>query len=323
MADAAEVVRNPGGEVLASYIDHARAYSQASKAPNTRRAYRSDWSAFEAFCRRHTQESLPASPQTVALYASALASAGKVKANTITRSLSAISQAHQLAGLPSPTHEALVRTVMAGIRRLHGTASHGKAPVSPEMLKRLLRHLPDDVRGMRDRALLLMGFAGAFRRSELVALEVKDIQFLPEGLAVTIPHSKTDADGMGEIIGIPFAKDEGACPVRALRAWLANSGVEEGPVFRAVDRWTGVSRRPIESHRVAIIIKQLAAKAGFDAAAFSAHSLRSGLATAAAEGGASERAIMDQTRHRSLRQVRRYIRRGSLFRDNPFQNTGL
>lgn len=323
MAASTAVVPVPGDESLACYLENARTYSQASKAPNTRRAYRADWAAFERFCREHAQVSLPASPRTVALYASALAGSGRVKANTITRHLSAISQAHQLAGLPSPTREALVRTVMAGIRRVHGTAVRAKAPVSPELLKRFLEHVPQDLRGMRDRALLLVGFAGAFRRSELVALRVKDVQFVPEGLAATIPHSKTDADGAGEIIGIPYGKDEVTCPVRALRAWLENSGVEEGPIFCAVDRWTGVSRRPLEDHRVALIIKKLAAKAGCDPAAFSAHSLRSGFATAAAEGGASERAIMDQTRHRSLKQVRRYIRRGSLFRDNPVRNTAL
>ncbi len=312
-----------GDDSLTGYLENARTYSQASKAPNTRRAYRSDWSAFERFCSEHAQVSLPASPRTVALYASALAGSGSLKTNTIARHLSAISQAHQLAGLPSPTGEALVRTVMAGIRRVHGTAARGKAPVSPELLKRFLEHVPQDLRGIRDRALLLVGFAGAFRRSELVALQVKDVQFVPEGLAATIPHSKTDTEGAGEIIGIPYGKEEATCPVRALRVWLENSGVEDGPIFRAVDRWTGVSRRALEDHRVALIVKRLAARAGCDPAIFSAHSLRSGFATAAAEGGASERAIMDQTRHRSLKQVRRYIRRGSLFRDNPVHNTGL
>lgn len=325
MADAVvpTLIPVPDSEGLTRYVDRARTYAQASKAKNTQRAYRSDWADFERFCHDHAQVCLPALPDTVALYAAALADSGRVKTNTITRRLSAISQAHQLAGFPSPVKEALVRTVMAGIRRVHGTAAQAKAPLSPELLRRMLVQVPNDLRGLRDRALLLVGFAGALRRSEIVALRVEDVEFAPEGLILTIPHSKTDPEAAGQTIGIPFGKDENTCPVRALRAWLERAGIEVGPIFRAVDRWTGVSARALEDHRVAVLIKKLAAKAGLDAGAFAGHSLRSGLATSAAEGGATERAIMEQTRHRSLKQVRRYIRRGSLFRDNPVASTSL
>ena len=323
MPDSTALVPVPHSAALARYAEQAHTYAAASKAPNTQRAYRADWASFTRFCADHGAVSLPAEPQTVALYATALAASGRLKANTITRRLSAISQAHQLAGLASPAREPLVRTVMAGIRRVHGTAAQAKAPLSPELLRRLLAHIPDDLRGRRDRALLLVGFAGAFRRSELVALRLEDVAFVPEGLVVTISQSKTDPEGAGQAIGIPYGKEEATCPVRALRAWFDSSGITGGAIFRAVDRWTGISNRAIEDHRVPRIIKQLAARAGLDAAAFAAHSLRSGMATAAAEGGATERAIMDQTRHRSLKQVRRYIRRGSLFRDNPVASTTL
>jgi site-specific recombinase XerD len=321
MPDTATLVPVAQSEALTHYVAQARTYAQASKAENTQRAYRADWAAFARFCLEHQQASLPAAPQTVALYATALAP--HLKANTITRHLSAISQAHQLAGFPSPTREAIVRTVMAGIRRVHGTIAQAKAPLSPDLLRRLLAQLPDDLRGRRDRALLLIGFAGALRRSELVALTVADMEFVPEGLVVTIPQSKTDPEGAGQTIGIPYGKDEITCPVRAVRGWLESSGIRVGPIFRAVDRWTGMSTRALEDHRVAILIKRLAVKAGLDADAFAGHSLRSGLATSAAEGGATERAIMEQTRHRSLTQVRRYIRRGSLFHDNAVSHTRL
>jgi site-specific recombinase XerD len=321
MPDAADLIPLHHSDALTHYVAQAHSYAQASKAANTQRAYRADWASFSRFCLEHGQESLPAAPQTVALYATALAS--RLKANTITRHLSAISQAHQLGGFLSPTREGIVRTVIAGIRRVHGTAAQAKAPLSPDLLRRLLAQVPDDLRGRRDRALLLIGFAGAFRRSELVALTIPDVEFVTEGLVLTIPHSKTDPEGAGQTIGIPYGKDEVTCPVRALRKWFDCSGIKIGPIFRAVDRWTGVSDRALEDHRVAVIIKKLATKAGLEAVVFAGHSLRSGLATSAAEGGATERAIMEQTRHRSLKQLRRYVRRGSLFRDNPVASTSL
>ena len=309
-------------EAVWPYTGDTDKYVRAAKAANTVRAYRSDWRIFESFCRGRDLAALPASPATVVAYAADRAS--HLKANTIERHLAAISQAHQLASVPNPVEDKLVRTVMAGIRRAKGTAQKGKEPLSAELLRKMLSQMPDDLRAARDRALVLVGFAGAFRRSELVALRYEDIRFSEEGLVVTIPRSKTDPEGEGHTIGIPYGSHPESCPVRALENWLARSSITYGCLFTRIGRWGGeVTGQPISDHQLAKIIKRLAHAAGLDADAFSGHSLRSGLATAAAEGGATERAIMDQTRHRSLKQVRKYIRRGSLFRENAAAKSGL
>ena len=307
---------------LAPYLGQAENFIRAAKAANTVKAYRADWRSFERFCTDREQCSLPASPATVAAYAADCAS--RLKANTIERHLAAISQAHQLAGVPNPVEDKLVRTVMAGIRRVKGTAQKGKQPLSADLLRKIVYGMPDDLRAARDRAMLLVGFAAALRRTELVRLRYEDIGFTKEGIVVTIPHSKTDPEGEGHTVGIPYGSHPETCPVRALETWLWRSNITYGYLFTRIGRWgREVTGEAISDHQLAKIIKRLARAAGLDAAAFSGHSLRSGLATAAAEGGATERAIMDQTRHRSLKQVRKYIRRGSLFRDNAAARSGL
>ena len=184
--------------------------------------------------------------------------------------------------------------------------------------------LPETLRGRRDRALLLVGFAGALRRSELVALEVRDVAFEAEGMVLTIRRSKTDPEAAGQLVGIPYGDAPETCPVRALQAWLEAAQITEGAVFRPIERWSNrIEPRALEDRRVATLLQSLVRRAGLDPKNFAGHSLRSGLATAAAAGGASERAIMDQTRHKSVKQVRRYIQRGSLFRDNAAKYTGV
>lgn len=326
---AAPTALLPAGIQTPATLEHYRAcateYLVRSRAENTRRAYASDWADFEAFCRREGQGSLPASAETVACYVAWLKDVQGRKPSTLTRRLSALSQAHQAAGFASPTEELLVRKVMAGIRRVHRSDPASKTPLLPATLKKLLEQIPaDTILGLRNRALLLVGFAGGFRRSELVALQVDDIARDEDGVLVRIRHSKTDPDGEGELVGIPIGRHKDTCPVRALDAWLTAAQIETGPLFRATEPWTGaVLDRGLESRRVARLIQQLAAKAGLDPTRFGGHSLRSGLATAAAAGGASERSIMEQTRHKSLKQVRRYIKRGSLFRDNAATFTGI
>jgi integrase len=311
-------------EPLARYLGQARSYAALAKSPRTLKAYQSDWADFEAFCRRSGQGSLPAPPGVVALYLAYLADEQKRKTSTLARRLAAISQAHQAAGFPMPTGESVVRSVMAGIRRVNGTEAAAKTALSPELLRKIVGSLPDTLRGRRDRALLLVGFTGAFRRSELVALNVEDIAFEQEGLVLTIRRSKTDPEAASQLVGIPRGKTAETCPVRAVEAWLEGAGVTDGPVFRPIERWSGrVLPRALDDRRVATLLKQLIARAGLDPNGFAGHSLRSGFATAAAAGGASERAIMDQTRHRSLKQVRRYIQRGSLFRDNAATYAGV
>lgn len=320
MADLPALVPSP--DSLAPYLAETEAYVRSAKALNTIKAYRSDWAAFQAFCAERDLPSLPAAPATLAAYAAS--AARQLKARTVERHLTSISQAHQLAGYSNPAEDKLVRTVMAGIRRVKGTAQAGKEPLSPELLRKMFEHTSGDLRTVRDRALLLVGFAGAFRRSELVALQHQDVRFGEEGLVVTIPKSKTDPEGAGQTIGLPYGSHPESCPVRALTMWLDQSGITCGYLFPAIGRWgREVTPKPICDHQLAKIIKRLATRADLDPKVFSGHSLRSGLATSAAEGGASERSIMDQTRHRSLKQVRKYIRRGSLFQDNAAARSGL
>jgi integrase len=177
--------------------------------------------------------------------------------------------------------------------------------------------------GLRDRALILLGFAGAFRRAELVALDVTDLQFSRDGLTVTLRRSKTDQEGQGRKIGIPYGANPETCPVRTLQAWLEEAAIAEGPVFRSLSRHGKVRPGRLSSVDVARVVKKLANRAGLDPAKYAGHSLRAGHATSAAASGASERSIMNQTGHRSVQMVRRYIREGSLFRENSAGKLGL
>jgi integrase len=300
---------------LATYLSRARAFAGQAKSENTRRAYQGDWRDFEEFCRATHRSCLPASPETVVAYAADLAS--RVKARTVERRLASISQAHQMAGIEPPTRDSLVRTVMAGIRRVKGTAQSSKKPLTPEIVRLMVGSLAGDLAGLRDKAMILIGFAGGFRRSELVALQIADIEWTEQGIIVTVARSKTDPMGEGQRVGVPRGKFEETCPVHTLSLWVEASGIRNGPLFRRVDRWSRrVGDKALSGHQVARIIKNLAGQVGLDETLFSGHSLRSGLATSAAERGASERAIMDQTRHRSVQQVRRYIKRGQIFQDN-------
>jgi site-specific recombinase XerD len=306
---------------LAEIADRASEFMHQSKGKNTIRAYRADWAHFTVWCQSHGQASLPATPETVALYVTDLSSTHKP--STITRRISAISQAHQIAGLETPTGSAKVRLVMAGIRRSMGTAQKGKTPILVDDLRRMLAGLPGNLLGVRDRVLLLIGFCGAFRRSELVALDAADVSVTREGLVVTIRRSKTDQEGEGRKIGIPYASHLETCPVRSLQDWLEKSGITEGPLFRPIDRFGRMASARLSAAAVADIVKRYAAAVGLDATEFAGHSLRSGLATSAAAAGASERSIMRQTGHRSEKMVRRYIKDGSLFRENAVAAVGL
>jgi integrase len=228
-----------------------------------------------------------------------------------------------MARIDTPTINSKVRLVPAGIRRSKGTAQVAKTPVLIEDLRRMVARLPATLLGARDRALLLVGFSGAFRRSELVALNVDDVAFTRDGLAVTIRRSKTDQAGEGRKIALPYGSNPETCPIRSLQDWMASSGITDGPLFRPINRHGRLASRRLSSGAVAEIVKRYAAAAGMDAALFAGHSLRSGLATSAAMAGASERSIMMQTGHRSLTTLRRYIRDGSLFRENAAAVVGL
>ncbi len=315
-----------GGETrglgpLASVAETAREYIRHAKAPNTMRAYRADWKHFKAWCDAHGLTALPAAANTAVLYLTELSSTHKV--STLTRRLSSINQAHQLASHESPTGTPAVRALMAGIRRAKGTAPEVKAPVLTEDIRAMVGALPAGLLGSRDRALLLIGFTGAFRRSELVGLNFADCEFTRAGLVISLRRSKTDQDGCGRKIGIPRGSTPETCPVRSLEAWLAASGITGGALFRSITRQGRMRPGRLSAYAVALVVKRCAAAVGLDASRYSGHSLRAGLATAAAIAGASERSIMNQTGHRSTSMVRRYIRDGSLFRENAAAVVGL
>lgn len=272
------------------------------------------WRAFENWCAEKSLSALPADPGTVALCLSALAD-GRRRLATIQKALAAIVEAQRAAGFPSPREDARVREVLRGIRRRLGIAPTQKAPVLPGELRAMVRTRPDTLQGLRDRALLLLGFAGAFRRSELVALDVADVEWSEDRLAVTLRRSKTDQEGEGWKVGIPFGSAPEYCPVRTVRAWLDAGGISEGPLFRPV-KGSAVGAARLSDKAVARLVRRAARDAGLDPSRLSGHSLRAGLATSAAKAGKSERAIMKQTGHKSAQMVRRYIRDSELFTDN-------
>jgi site-specific recombinase XerC len=297
-------------------LEAARNYVEAAKAPNTRRAYRTQWKTFAAWCARYGRESLPAAPATLALFLTDRAQGG-LKIASLALGLSAIRAAHFDAGLADPAANPEVRTVWEGIRRTHGAAQRCAAPLTGDAVRAVVAALPlGTLRSARDRALVLVGFGGAFRRSELVALNVEDLAFDPaRGVVVRVRRSKTDQTAEGADVAIPFGSQPEVCAVRALEAWRVASGVEEGALFRAVDRHGRVGGR-LDGRDVARTLKELAARAGLAPALVSGHSLRAGLATTAALAGRSDRAIMAQGRWKSRTMVDRYVRTADAWRDN-------
>ena len=291
-------------------------YLACAHADSTQRAYRADWETFDNWCRSRSYVPLPADPGTVALYISKLADQG-FKFSTIARRLVTIDQTHENRELPSPVDTPLVQTVTKGIQRKIGTKVDAKKPILVDDLRAMLAALPNNHAGLRDRALLLIGFAGAFRRSELVSIDVEDLNTVPEGFVIHLKRSKTDPYRQGRKVGIPYGTSEKTCPVVALETWLIVASLATGPVFRAVDRYGHLRDGRLSGRAVARIVKRCAAKAGLDSSQFSGHSLRAGFATSAAVAGVPERAILKQTGHKSTKMVRRYIRDGQLFRDNP------
>jgi site-specific recombinase XerD len=299
---------------LAAAVDLAK----AEKAPSTRKAYASDFGIFKAWCEAKGASALPAEPETVASFLASEAGAG-TKPSTIARRVAAIRYAHKLAGLPTPTDSEGVKATVRGIRRTFGGARVRKAPAVAAKMLSMVATAPDRLTGLRDRALLLLGFAGAFRRSELVALDIVDTEETEAGLRVTIRKSKTDQEAEGVTIAI--ARGDVACPVKALRDWLDAAGLEAGPIFRPINKAGTVATTRLTDRSVANIVKCYAGRAGFDAATFSGHSLRSGFLTSAAGKGASIFKMMDVSRHKSVETLRGYVRDAELFKDHA--GTGL
>ena len=301
----------------------ARGYAARSSAPNTARAYTAALADFTAWCAAEGHVSLPAAPETVGSFLAARAVTHKV--SSLGLRLVAIGQAHRLAGHRLDTGHPAIRETMKGIRRTHGTAPTKKEAVVSAILRDALDRLAAlrGPRPLRDRALLLVGFAAALRRSELVALDVRDLRFAPEGVVLILRQSKTDQEGGGVEIAIPHGTSDRTCPVLALRAWLETAGIVAGAVFVAVHRSGRVLGTRLSDRDVARIVKAAVGRAGYDVAEFAGHSLRSGFITSAARAGVAERHIQNHSRHRSLPVLRGYIRRGSLFIDNAAAKVGL
>jgi integrase len=304
-------------------LAQAEASFQSARARSTLRAYAHDWQQFRLWCERNALVPLPASPQTVILYSTDLAKNQLKKWNTLSRRLAAISQLHSQAGFESPTRAWAVKQFLQGLRRELGVAPVRKKPVLVADLQEILKQVPDSLLGKRDRALLLVGFTGAFRRSELIGLNVEDLEETRDGMIVHIRRSKTDQEGEGRKLGIPPGADEATCPIRALSEWTVAAQLVSGPLFRSVNRHGQVLGARLSGEGVAIVVKRYVEKLGYDPGQFAGHSLRSGLATSAAAAGKSERAIMNQTGHRSVTTLRRYIRDGNLFRENAAGGLGL
>jgi site-specific recombinase XerD len=302
-------------------LEQVREYIRQSKAENTLRGYQADWRDFCAWCESHGLCSLPPNPEGVAAYIAECA--GRLKVGSIQRRLNAIAEAHKAMGLESPTRAPIVANTMKGIRRTKGTAATQKAPTMTSDVRAMLEATDAGPIGARDRALILLGFAGAFRRSELVGLDVEHCAFGKDGLTVTLRRSKTDQHGTGRKVGIPYGSNPETCPVRNVQAWIDQAGVTAGPLFRPLNRHGHIQSGRLSGVDVARVVKKLADRAGLDSAKYAGHSLRAGHATSAAIAGASERSIMNQTGHRSTQMLRRYIRDANLFRENSAGKLGL
>jgi site-specific recombinase XerD len=291
-------------------------------APATRRAYRADWQAFASWCHVYGQQSLPADPNTLVRWVSAQARDGYAT-STIARRLIVIRRTHLAHGFSPPTDTSEVQVVWRRTRRQLGVATRQVAPITIELLKRMVATCNATPAGHRDRALPVVGFAGALRRSELAGLTFSDIQPCPEGLIVTIRHSKTDQYGAGHRLGLPNGAVADTCPPRTVAAWVQHLDPRRGPLFRPVDRHGNIAYRPLSGHAIAEIIKRRADLAGLDPDRYPGHSLRAGFVTSAAVAGVNETTIARQTRHRSLAVLRTYIREGNLFKLNAATSVGL
>jgi site-specific recombinase XerD len=300
--------------LLIEDIDRAANFAKLDKAESTCAAYRSDFAIFRSWCTSRGVAALPATPETVAAFLAHQAENG-LAASTISRRGAAIRYAHKLAGHEPPTNSEVVKAMLRGIRRAVGTAPKGrKAPMIAEIMHRVSRAAALDLKGLRDRALLLLGFGGAFRRSELVALNVEDVEFTDVGLRVTIRKSKTDQEGVGVTIAI--VRGGACCPAKALREWLDAAKIESGPIFRPVRKGNRVGASRLSGKTVCVLVKAYAALIGLDAATIGAHSLRSGFLTSAARRGASVFKMRDVSRHKSMDVLQSYVRDADLFRDH-------
>ena len=292
---------------------------QNSKANNTVRAYKSDFNDFGIFCAQNGFKSLPSEPKIVSLYLTHLSSKD-AKMSTLKRRLVSIGVIHKLKGHYLDTkHPAIIENIM-GIKRRKGSVQKSKKPILINSLKEIINVIDqqdkEEIKKLRDRSIILIGFSGGFRRNEIVSLDYDDLDFVPEGLKINIKRSKTDQFGEGFTKALPYFDGSKYCPVVSLKNWIDISSITSGPVFRRFVKGSKLSEKRLTDQTVALLIKEYLNLAGIDSKNYSGHSLRSGFATSAAESGAEERSIMAMTGHKSTEMVRRYIKEANLFKNN-------
>ena len=292
---------------------------QSSKAINTIRAYKSDFNDFELFCAKNGLNSLPSEPKIVSLYLTHL-STKNVKISTIKRRLVSIGVIHKLKGHYLDTkHPAIIENIM-GIKRRKGSIQEGKKPLLINSLKKVINVIDkenkEEIKKLRDRSILLIGFSGGFRRNEIVSLDYDDLDFVPEGVKINVKRSKTDQFGEGTQKGLPYFENSQYCPVLSVKKWIEISDIHSGALFRRFSKGSKLTENRLTDQTIALLIKKYLQLAGIESKNYSGHSLRSGFATAAAESGAEERSIMAMTGHKSTEMVRRYIKEANLFKNN-------
>jgi len=280
-----------------------------SKSTNTLRAYRSDFKDFEKFCSGYSFQSLPTTPKIIGLYLTQLSKISKF--STLKRRLASISVIHKIKGFHLDTKHPVIRENLIGIKRKIGSYQKGKKPILINNLYKIidlieLNKVNKYLLSTRDKSILLIGFDGGFRRSELVSLEKSDLEFVPEGLKINLRKSKSDQYGEGLVKGIPYFKNKKYCPVLAVQDWLSATD----------DKQSKTLLFPYSDKTIALIVKKYLGLIGLDSKEYSAHSLRSGFATSTAASGADERSIMAMTGHKSTEMVRRYIKEANLFKNN-------
>ncbi|GAA4960585.1 tyrosine-type recombinase/integrase [Kineococcus glutinatus] len=312
---------------LESWLAGLHPLHRAGRSAATWRAYASDLAHFATWCSRQGVTPLPAEPGTVLGYLHAHGEA--LSLSTLQRRLAAISVAHRLIDAPSPTTSETVRLAWSGLRRTHGPRRTVRKvdAVLTTTLAQLVAPLGESAMDIRDRALLVMGFAGAFRRSELAGLNLADITVTDDGLRISVRSSKTDQEGQGRIIGLPYGSHRATCPVRSWLTWAAildQHGISEGPAFRSFTK-AGRSLKPrgMTGEAIAEVVKRRAAAVGIDPTSVAGHSLRAGFITSAARAGVPDRTIMRQSGHRSPASLSAYVREGTLFQDNAAAHVGL
>ena len=292
---------------------------KSSKAKNTIRAYKSDFRDFGLFCAQNGFKSIPSEPKIVSLYLTKLSTID-VKMSTIKRRLVSIGIIHRLKGHYLDTkHPSIVENLM-GIKRRKGSIQKGKKPLLINNLTKLINVIDNqninEIKILRDRTIILIGFSGGFRRNEITSLDYEDLDFVKEGMKINIKRSKTDQFGEGSVKGLPYFDNKKYCPVISSQKWIKISNIRSGPLFRRFNKGLNLSENRLTDQTVALLIKKYLNLSGIDSNNYSGHSLRSGFATSAAEAGVEERSIMAMTGHKSTEMVRRYIKDANLFKNN-------